>query len=92
MFLKKKEADGLKPNSVPQEKKKRFTINKGQSTKGKPSSHDTWLFCKKHGHWKNTMNWNKPLSKVESQNEIQKDQLQPPKPSTNQWCRKEKPN
>jgi len=41
MFLKKKEADGLKPNSVPQEKKKRFTINKGQSTKGKPSSHDT---------------------------------------------------
>jgi hypothetical protein len=38
------------------------------------------------------MNWNKPLSKVEFQNEIQKDQLQPPKPSTNQWCRKEKPN
>jgi hypothetical protein len=43
MFLKKKEADRLKPNSVPQEKKKKkvFTINKGQSTKGKPSSNDT---------------------------------------------------
>jgi hypothetical protein len=34
----------------------RFTINKGQSTKGKPSSNDTCFSCKKRGHWKNVMN------------------------------------
>ncbi len=53
----------IKTKLSPTRKKGRFTINKGQSTKRKPSFNDTCFFCKKHGHWKNVMNWNRPLSK-----------------------------
>jgi len=62
-ILQEEKSRWIKTKLSPTRKKGRFTINKGQSTKGKPSFNDTCFFCKKHGHWKNVMNWNKPLSK-----------------------------
>ncbi len=48
--LKRKYTNGVKPNSIPQEKNI-FAMNKGQSSKGKPSFDNTCFFYKKCGHW-----------------------------------------
>ncbi len=82
----------MKPNSIPQVKKVDLPSTKVSPPKENPHlmTHDYFVKSMDNGKmlWTKTDHW----ANAESQNEIQKDQLQTPKPSTNQWCWKEKTN
>jgi len=61
----KPKAKEVKPNSIPQEKNI-FSINKGQSSKGKPSFDDTCFFYRECGHWEDDCELKQTIKQMQS--------------------------